>query len=188
MTLVEIEGRQLKLSNLEKVLYPEAGFTKGQVIDYYMRIAPALLRQIQGRPLTLKRYPNGVNSLFFYEKRCPAHRPTWVTTGKVWSEGNNDYINAFGPGAVGPVAGMAAPYYDVTEDGYIAPDDALALINYLNANPPGAATFLGTDTTTQGNWQGVYGAEDLDAYGSWTDVAPYGRVWRPRVAVADWAS
>jgi bifunctional non-homologous end joining protein LigD len=78
VTLVEIEGRQLKLSNLEKVLYPEAGFTKGQVIDYYMRIAPALLRQIQGRPLTLKRYPNGVDGGHFYEKRCPPHAPEWV--------------------------------------------------------------------------------------------------------------
>ena len=75
MTLVDIEGRQLKLSNLEKVLYPAAGFTKGQVLDYYMRIAPALLHQIQGRPLTLKRYPNGVDAEFFYEKQCPSPRP-----------------------------------------------------------------------------------------------------------------
>ena len=93
MTLVEIEGRQLKLSNLEKVLYPEAGFTKGEVIDYYMRIAPALLRQIKGRPLTLKRYPNGVAGQYFYEKQCPSHRPPWVQVAPVWSGHNERTIN-----------------------------------------------------------------------------------------------
>jgi bifunctional non-homologous end joining protein LigD len=93
VTLVEIEGRQLKLSNLEKVLYPEAGFTKGQVIDFYMRIAPALLRQISGRPLTLKRYPNGVDGQFFYEKQCPSHRPPWVQVAPVWSGHNVRTIN-----------------------------------------------------------------------------------------------
>jgi len=93
VTLVEIEGRQLKLSNLEKVLYPETGFTKGQVLDYYMRIAPALLRQIRGRPLTLKRYPNGVHSAFFYEKQCPGHRPPWVQVAPVWSGHNVRTIN-----------------------------------------------------------------------------------------------
>jgi bifunctional non-homologous end joining protein LigD len=93
MTLVEIDGRQLKLSNLEKVLYPEAGFTKGQVIDYYMRIAPALLCHIQGRPLTLKRYPNGVDGEYFYEKQCPSHRPPWVRVAPVWSGHNVRTIN-----------------------------------------------------------------------------------------------
>jgi bifunctional non-homologous end joining protein LigD len=93
VTLVEIDGRQLKLSNLEKVLYPAAGFTKGQVIDYYMRIAPALLRQIQGRPLTLKRYPNGVDGEYFYEKQCPSHRPPWVQVAPVWSGHNVRTIN-----------------------------------------------------------------------------------------------
>ena len=93
MALVEIDGRQLKLSNLEKVLYPEVGFTKGQVIDYYMRIAPALLRQIQGRPLTLKRYPNGVDGEYFYEKQGPSHRPPWVQVAPVWSGHNVRTIN-----------------------------------------------------------------------------------------------
>jgi bifunctional non-homologous end joining protein LigD len=85
--------KRVDLSNLQKVLYPEAGFTKGQVVDYYLRIAPYMLPHLKNRPLTLKRYPNGVNEMFFYEKRCPVHRPDWVTTGKVWSEGNNDYIS-----------------------------------------------------------------------------------------------
>jgi len=92
-TNVEIEGRKLSLSNLEKVLYPEAGFTKGQLIDYYVRIAPVLLPHLKGRPLTMKRYPNGVTGEFFYEKNCPSHRPEWVKTVAVWSEGNNRYMH-----------------------------------------------------------------------------------------------
>ncbi len=86
---VQIEGRNLKLSNLEKVLYPETGFTKAQVIDYYTRIAPVVLTHLHDHPLTLKRYPNGVDAEFFYEKNCPKHRPPWVETAKVWSGGNN---------------------------------------------------------------------------------------------------
>jgi bifunctional non-homologous end joining protein LigD len=92
-TVVDIEGKHLKLSNLDKVLYPEAGFTKGQVIDYYVRIAPMLLPHLRGRPLTMKRYPNGVSGQFFYEKNCPEHRPDWVQTARVWSSGNNKWMN-----------------------------------------------------------------------------------------------
>ena len=91
--VVDIEGRHLKLSNLDKVLYPEAGFTKGQVIDYFVRVAPALLPHLHGRPLTMKRYPNGVSGQFFYEKNCPEHRPEWVQTARVWSEGNNKWMD-----------------------------------------------------------------------------------------------
>ena len=86
---VQIEGRTLKLTNLAKVLYPEVGFTKGQVIDYYTRIAPVLLPHTHDHPLTLKRFPNGVDGEFFYEKNCPKHRPPWVQTATVWSGGNN---------------------------------------------------------------------------------------------------
>src|SRR5215831_20937658 len=85
---VEVAGRRLKLSNLDKVLYPEVGFTKAQVIDYYVRIAPTLLPHLEGRPLTLKRYPEGVAGMFFYEKNCPSHRPKWVSTARIWSQGN----------------------------------------------------------------------------------------------------
>jgi bifunctional non-homologous end joining protein LigD len=91
--VVEIEGKKLTLSNLDKVLYPAVGFTKGQLIDYYVRIAPVLLPHLEGRPLTLKRYPNGVNGMFFYEKNCPEHRPEWVQTAPVWSEGNKKTMN-----------------------------------------------------------------------------------------------
>jgi bifunctional non-homologous end joining protein LigD len=92
-TELEIGGRKLKLSNLDKVLYPKVGFTKGQVIDYYARIAPVVLPHLKNRALTLKRYPNGVEGMFFYEKRCPPHRPPWVKTQPVWSEGNNANID-----------------------------------------------------------------------------------------------
>ncbi|HLC14054.1 MAG TPA: non-homologous end-joining DNA ligase [Chthoniobacterales bacterium] len=84
-----VEGKKLAVSNLNKVLYPKVGFTKGQVIDYYIRVAPVLLPHLRDRPLTMKRYPNGVDAEFFYEKNCPSHRPKWVQTAKVWSEGNN---------------------------------------------------------------------------------------------------
>lgn len=84
-----VNGKKLSVSNLNKVLYPKVRFTKGQVIDYYIRIAPVLLPHLKDRPLTMKRYPNGVDKPFFYEKNCPSHRPKWVKTAKVWSEGNN---------------------------------------------------------------------------------------------------
>lgn len=91
-TLVDIQGKQLKLSNLDKIMYPEPGFTKGQLIDYYVKVAPALLPHLKGRPLTMKRYPSGVTGEFFYEKNCPVHRPEWVKTAPVWSEGNNKWM------------------------------------------------------------------------------------------------
>jgi len=83
-----VEDRKIQVSNLDKVLYPKVGFTKGQVVDYYIRIASVLLPHLKNRPLTMKRYPDGVEGEFFYEKNCPSHRPKWVQTAKVWSEGN----------------------------------------------------------------------------------------------------
>jgi bifunctional non-homologous end joining protein LigD len=80
---LEIEGRQVAVSNLDKVFYPKAGFTKGQVIDYYIRISKVLLPHLKDRPISLKRYPDGVEGFFFYEKQCPSHRPKWVKTAKV---------------------------------------------------------------------------------------------------------
>jgi bifunctional non-homologous end joining protein LigD len=77
---VDVEGRHLTLSNLAKVLYPEAGFSKGEIIDYYSRIAPILLPHLADRPLTVKRYPNGVHEHFFFEKNAPRGTPSWVRT------------------------------------------------------------------------------------------------------------
>jgi bifunctional non-homologous end joining protein LigD len=77
-THVEVDGRRLVLSNLEKVLYPETGFTKAQIIDFYARIAPVMVPHLAGRPVTLVRCPNGVEGERFFEKRCPPHHPDWV--------------------------------------------------------------------------------------------------------------
>jgi len=80
---VQFKGKKLALSNLGKVLYPEAGFTKGDVISYYVGISQVLLPHLKNRPLTLKRYPQGVDGPYFYEKQCPSHRPDWVKTTAV---------------------------------------------------------------------------------------------------------
>jgi bifunctional non-homologous end joining protein LigD len=85
---VDVEGRRLVLSNLDKVLYPEAGFTKGQVLDYYTRIAPFLLPHLAGRPLTRKRYPNGVDAAFFFEKNVPRGLPEWIRTARLPTPGS----------------------------------------------------------------------------------------------------
>jgi bifunctional non-homologous end joining protein LigD len=90
---VVVEDRELELSNLDKVLYPETGFTKGQLIDWYARIGEVLLPHLRGRPLTSKRYPNGVEGKHFYEKRCPNHRPEWVQTASIYSESHKGEID-----------------------------------------------------------------------------------------------
>jgi bifunctional non-homologous end joining protein LigD len=94
---IEVQGRTLKLTNREKIMYPRSGFTKGELIDYYAAVASVLLPHLAGRPLTLKRYPDGVEGKYFYEKRCPPHRPDWVRTAPIASErrrGTIDYCLA----------------------------------------------------------------------------------------------
>lgn len=81
-TLVDVDGHQLSLSNLDKVLYAETGFTKGQVVDHYARVAPFMLPHIADRGITFRRFPNGVDAPSFFEKRCPSHRPEWVRTAR----------------------------------------------------------------------------------------------------------
>jgi bifunctional non-homologous end joining protein LigD len=81
--MVLVDGRRLRITNWDKVLYPQAGFTKGDLIAYYTRIAPAVLPHLHDRPLTLKRYPNGVEEQYFYEKQSPSHRPDWVQTVRI---------------------------------------------------------------------------------------------------------
>lgn len=80
---LEVEGEKVDVSNLDKVFYPKTGFTKGQVIDYYIRVSTVLLPHLKDRAISLKRYPDGVEGFFFYEKQCPSHRPKWVQTTKV---------------------------------------------------------------------------------------------------------
>src|ERR1700693_6040197 len=83
---VQVHGRTLTLTNLGKVLYPDTGFTKAEVLDYYQRVALVLLPHIAGRPLTLKRYPEGVEGEAFFQKHVTAHRPDWIRTARVDSE------------------------------------------------------------------------------------------------------
>ncbi len=93
--LVEVDGRELKLTNLDKVLYPEAGFSKGEVVDYYAKVAPAIVPHLAGRALTLRRFPEGVDDTdaAFFEKRCPKHRPEWVKTAAVEAGPNAGVID-----------------------------------------------------------------------------------------------
>jgi len=89
-TTIELDGRALKLTNLDKVLYPETGFTKGQLIDYYARIAPVLLPHLRDRPLTLKRFPNGVDDKAFFQKHAAKDRPEWMATTMVAASSRGD--------------------------------------------------------------------------------------------------
>jgi bifunctional non-homologous end joining protein LigD len=100
---VEVDGRQLRVSNLDKVLYPATGFTKAEVIDYYVRVAPVLLPHIADRGVTLRRYPNGVDETSFFEKRCPSHRPEWIGT----FAGPGDRSGTIGYCALDSVAALA---------------------------------------------------------------------------------
>ncbi|HEV8297457.1 MAG TPA: non-homologous end-joining DNA ligase [Acidimicrobiales bacterium] len=102
-TAVEIGGRRLSVSNLDKVLYPLVGFTKAQVIDYYVRVAPIMLIHIAGRGVTLRRWPNGVTGQSFFEKRCPSHRPDWVGT----ADGPGDRGGPIGYCCLDEVAALA---------------------------------------------------------------------------------
>jgi len=100
---VEVDGRRLKVSNLQKVLYPDAAFTKAEVIDYYVRVAPMMLPHVADRGVTLRRYPNGVDGQSFFEKRCPSHRPDWVGT----FDGPGDRNGTIGYCALDSVAALA---------------------------------------------------------------------------------
>jgi bifunctional non-homologous end joining protein LigD len=108
--VVTVGGRELSLSNLDKVLYPETGTTKGEVIEYYARIAPAMLPHLSGRALTFHRFPNGVEQKGFFEKRCAKHRPEWVATapGPGDHNGTIEYCVIEEPAALVWAANMAA--------------------------------------------------------------------------------
>lgn len=107
---VEIDGHRLAVSNLEKVMYPMIGFTKAQVIDYYVRIAPVMLPHIRDRGITLRRWPDGVTENSFFEKRCPSHRPGWVGTclGPGDRRGGIEYCRLDSVAALAWTANLAA--------------------------------------------------------------------------------
>ncbi|MFV0258597.1 MAG: non-homologous end-joining DNA ligase [Acidimicrobiales bacterium] len=107
---VSVGGRTLALSNLDKVLYPQVGFTKAQVIDYYARVAPAVLPHVAGRCMSLRRWPDGVDQPSFFTKRCPGHRPSWmgVAAGPGDGEGEIGYCRLDEPAALVWSANLAA--------------------------------------------------------------------------------
>jgi bifunctional non-homologous end joining protein LigD len=151
---VDVEGRTLKLTNLDKVLFPEVGLTKGEVIAYYTAVAPVLLPHLAGRPLTVKRYPNGVDGMFFFEKNASRGKPDWVRTARLPAPGstkNRDEID------------------------YIVVEELATLVWLANL----AALELHTPQWTVGPRDGVHGADqlvlDLDP-GAPAAVAECGRV------------
>jgi bifunctional non-homologous end joining protein LigD len=118
---VEVDGRNLTLSNLDKVLWPDAGFTKGEMIDYYTRIAPTMLPHVEARALTVKRYPNGVDQKFFFEKNASRGTPDWVRTVNLPAPGSTknreriDYIVCDELAAVVWLANLAAIEWHVPQ-------------------------------------------------------------------------
>ena len=103
---VQVEGRALRLSNLDKVLYPAAGFTKGEVIDYYTRIAPAILPHLADRPLTLRRYPDGVAADGFYDKDASRHAPGWLRVVRLPTPGSTKAHDDIGYAVVDGLAAL----------------------------------------------------------------------------------
>ncbi|MBK5287087.1 MAG: non-homologous end-joining DNA ligase [Acidimicrobiia bacterium] len=128
---VQIEGRTLNLSNLDKVLYPDTGFTKAQVVDYYARIAPTLLPHLVGRPLTLVRYPDGVAGKSFFEKRRPPSAPDWVEVG-----GELGSVLCEEPATLVWLANLAALELHTHQHTVAAPDLPTAVVLDLDPGPP----------------------------------------------------
>ncbi|MEU1391368.1 MULTISPECIES: non-homologous end-joining DNA ligase [unclassified Nonomuraea] len=146
---VRVDGRELTLSNLDKVLYPEIGFTKAEVIDYYSRVAPVLLPHLAGRPLTVKRYPNGVTGQFFFEKNAPEHTPDWVRRVNLPAPGSTknresiDFAVIEDLPTLAYYANLAAlelhvPQWRVDEDGAALPPDTLV----FDLDPGAPATIV----------------------------------------------
>lgn len=146
---VRVDGRELTLSNLDKVLYPELGFTKAEVIDYYSRVAPVLLPHLAGRPLTVKRYPNGVTGQFFFEKNAPEHTPDWVRTVSLPAPGSTKNRERIDFAVVEDLptlvyyANLAAlelhvPQWRVDDDGEALPPDTLV----FDLDPGAPATIV----------------------------------------------
>jgi bifunctional non-homologous end joining protein LigD len=142
---VDVEGRRLTLSNLSKVLYPAAGFTKAEVLDYYTRAAPAVLAAVKGRPLTTVRYPNGVDGASFFEKNAPAHTPDWVRTANLPAPGSSmdrgfiDYVVVDDLPTLVYEANLAAlelhvPQWRIDDDDQPLPPDLMVID--LDPGPP----------------------------------------------------
>ena len=101
---VDVDGRELSLSNLDKLLYPASGFRKADVVDYYRRIAPVILPHLAGRPPTLVRAPDGAQGERFFEKRCPPHHPSWVRASEPLEPNGGQVPHPMMPSGAGPFA------------------------------------------------------------------------------------
>jgi bifunctional non-homologous end joining protein LigD len=142
---VEVAGRRLALTNLDKVLYPETGFTKGEVIDYYVRIAPLMLPHVQSRPASFKRYPDGVDGQGFFAKNAPRGTPDWVRTVRLPVPGSShdretiDYVVVEDLPTCAWLGNLAAlelhvPQWTVGPRGAVRPPNLLVLD--LDPGPP----------------------------------------------------
>ncbi len=137
--VIEVEGRALTVSNLDKVLYPAAGFTKSEVLDYYARVAPVLLPHLRDRALTLRRFPNGVDGKSFYEKNCPRHRPDWVGIHRVHGEeGTIDFCRIDSLAALTWVANLAALELHTSMARGVDPDTPTMVVFDLDPGAPAA--------------------------------------------------
>ncbi|GII68794.1 hypothetical protein Sme01_12700 [Sphaerisporangium melleum] len=146
---VRVDHRELTLTNLDKVLYPATGFTKAEVIEYYTCVAPAMLAHLNGRPLTVKRYPGGVEGQFFFEKNRPAHTPAWVRTARLPAPGSTKDRDTIEYAIVDDLptlvyfAGLAAlefhtPMWRVDEEGRALPPDTMV----FDLDPGAPATIV----------------------------------------------
>jgi bifunctional non-homologous end joining protein LigD len=138
---VEVDGRELKLTNLDKVLYPKVGFTKGQMVDYYAKVADAMVPHLKGRAVTLRRFPEGVDDLdsAFFEKRCPKHRPKWVKTTSVVAgprSGTIDFCVCDGRPTLVWMAQLAAIELHPSLSRGRAPKTPTVLVFDLDPGPP----------------------------------------------------
>ena len=132
---VLVEGRRLRISNWDKVLFGQTGFTKGDLVAYYARVAPALLPHLRDRPLTLKRYPEGVENEYFYEKQAPSHRPEWVRTERI---GKVDYTLAQDRATLVWLANLADVELHTSLSLARAPEEPTMLVFDLDPGPPAA--------------------------------------------------
>jgi bifunctional non-homologous end joining protein LigD len=131
--LASIDGRELKISNWDKILFPATGFTKGDLVSYYTRVASAVLPHLRDRALTLKRYPNGVDEQYFYEKQSPSHRPEWVQTERV---GDVTYTLAQDRATLVWLANLADIELHTSLSRARAPEQPTLLVFDLDPGPP----------------------------------------------------
>jgi len=136
---VRVGRHQLRLTNLDKVFWPQTGFTKGQMIDYYTQVADVLLPHLRDRPLTMKRYPDGIDGEMFFERSCPGHRPSWVRTTRIWTESTDRYLEyclVQDPATLVWIAQLGAVELHVPLSRRRAPSRPGAMVFDLDPGPP----------------------------------------------------